>query len=122
MFDNAVSPDELWAFLPASGGTQVVVTSTNQTFADVGVPVEVPAYTRPESLRFLRDRTRLDASDGADAVADHPLALAQAAATIRRRRLSYLEYLARSAGCRCVTCWAPSPSTRIPRARSRCTS
>jgi hypothetical protein len=99
VLDNVVSPDVLREFMPATGCTQVMVTSTNQAFAEFSVAVEVPVYTRPESLRFLRERTKLEDSDGADAVADavadHPLALAQAAAMIRRQRLTYPGYLGR---------------------------
>jgi hypothetical protein len=97
VFDNAVDPDSLRAFLPASGGTQLVVTSTDRAFADWGVPVDVSVFTRPDSVVYLADRTGLDDPAGADAVAaelgDLPLALAQAAAVIRRRHWSYPRYL-----------------------------
>ena len=86
-------------FLPATGGTQVVVTSTDQAFAELGQAVNVAVFTRPESLGYLRARTGLADEDGATAVADElgdlPLGLAQAAATIRRQNLDYPSYLHR---------------------------
>lgn len=99
VFDNATDPDDLRPLLPATGIVQVVITSTDQAFADFGEPVDVAVYTRPESLSYLHERTRLDDDPGADSVArelgDLPLALAQAAATIRRQHLSYPAYLER---------------------------
>ena len=99
VFDNAADPDGLRAFLPATGGTQVVVTTTDRAFAGLGQPVDVSAFTRPQSLRYLRARTGLADNDGADTVADQlgdlPLGLAQAAATIARQHLTYAQYLER---------------------------
>jgi tetratricopeptide (TPR) repeat protein len=99
VFDNATDPDGLRPLLPATGTSQVVITSTDQSFADIGEPVSVAEFTRRESLAYLRQRTGRDDGDGADAVAqelgDLPLALAQAAATIRRQHLTYRQYLQR---------------------------
>jgi tetratricopeptide (TPR) repeat protein len=99
VFDNAVGPGELRSFLPATGGTQVVVTSTDQAFAELGEPVDVAVFARVESLGYLRARTGLADDAGADQVAaelgDWPLGLAQAAATIRRQHLTYPAYLQR---------------------------
>ena len=93
VFDNATDPDGLRPFLPATGGTQVVVTTTDRAFAELGQPVDVSAFTRPQSVGYLRARTGLADEDGADAVAqelgDLPLGLAQAAATIGRQHLTY---------------------------------
>ncbi|MGA2826142.1 MAG: hypothetical protein ABSF03_08460 [Streptosporangiaceae bacterium] len=99
VFDNATDPDGLREFLPATGGTQVVVTTTDRAFAGLGQPVEVSAFTRPQSVSYLRARTGLADQDGADTVADQlgdlPLGLAQAAATITRQHLIYARYLER---------------------------
>jgi hypothetical protein len=99
VFDNATDPDGLRPFLPATGGTQVVVTTTDRAFAGLGQPVDVSAFTRPQSAGYLRERTGLADEDGADAVAqelgDLPLGLAQAAATIARQHLPYAAYLER---------------------------
>jgi tetratricopeptide (TPR) repeat protein len=99
VFDNAAGADQLRPFLPATGGTQVVVTSTDQGFAELGEPVDVAVFSRAESLAYLQARTGLDDPAGAAAVAeelgDWPLGLAQAAATIRRQHLTYPRYLER---------------------------
>jgi tetratricopeptide (TPR) repeat protein len=97
VFDNATVAGVLRPFLPATGGTQLVITSTSQDFAELGEPVDVSVFTRAESVRYLLARTGLSDEDGADAVAetlgDLPLALAQCAATIRRQHLSHTDYL-----------------------------
>jgi hypothetical protein len=97
VFDNAADPGEVRPFLPATGGTQVVVTSTDRAFAVMGVPVDVSVFTRPESAGYLAERTGLGDEAGAGAVAaelgDLPLGLAQAAAVISRRHLTYAGYL-----------------------------
>ena len=99
VFDNAAAPEMLRPFLPATGGTQVVVTSTDHAFAELGLAVNVTVFTRPESLGYLQARTGLADEGGATAVADElgdlPLGLAQAAATIRRQNLDYPGYLHR---------------------------
>jgi tetratricopeptide (TPR) repeat protein len=98
VFDNAQNPDGLRPFLPAAGSTQVVITTTDLSFVVFGQAVYVAAFTRPESLDYLKERTGLDDPSGASAVADElgdlPLALAQAATTIVcRRHLTYRTYL-----------------------------
>jgi tetratricopeptide (TPR) repeat protein len=97
VFDNATDPDTLGAFLPATGRTQVVITSTELAFTELGEPVQVDTFTRAESLDYLRTRTGLVDETGAETVAaelgDLPLAVAQAAATIRRRHWTYARYL-----------------------------
>ena len=97
VFDNATDPGELRPFLPATGSTQIVVTSTRQAFADMGVRLDVSVFTRPEAVGYLAERTGLADEAGADAVADGlgdlPLGLAQAAATIVGRQLTYAAYL-----------------------------
>jgi tetratricopeptide (TPR) repeat protein len=99
VFDNATDPDGLRPLLPATGTSQIVITSTSQSFTDIGEPVSVAGFSRRESLAYLRQRTGQDDGDGAQAVAhelgDLPLALSQAAATIRRQHLTYQKYLQR---------------------------
>ena len=99
VFDNAADPDRLRPYLPAVGRTQVVITSTDQAFTELGEVVNVPVFSRSESLRYLQARTGLvgqeDADSVAEAVGDLPLALSQVAATIRRQQLSYRSYLER---------------------------
>jgi tetratricopeptide (TPR) repeat protein len=99
IFDNATNAEELRPFLPATGGTQIVITSTDQAFTELGEAVDVAGFSRGESLGYLQARTGLADEAGAVAVAhqlgDLPLGLAQAAATIRRQHLSYSSYLER---------------------------
>jgi hypothetical protein len=57
VFDNATDPDTLAPFLPATGSTQAVITSTELAFAEFGEPVEVDTFTREESLDYLLART-----------------------------------------------------------------
>lgn len=99
VFDNALSPAAVAPFLLANGGTQVVITSTNQAFTQLGIAVDVSVFTREESVGYLGARTSLSDAAGAAAVAeelgDLPLALAQAAAVLSGQRLSYPEYLKR---------------------------
>lgn len=101
VFDNAVDPDGLLEFLPAAGGAHVVITSTDRAFSEFGRGVDVAAFSRAESVAYLRQRTEVDDEVGAAAVAaelgDLPVALAQAAAVIRARRLTYPQYLQRLA-------------------------
>ena len=101
VFDDAADPDGLRPLLPATGSTQIVVTSTDRAFGGMGASVDVSVFTRPESLGYLAERTGLADQPGADVLAvelgDLPLGLAQAAATIggavSGRRLTYQEYL-----------------------------
>ena len=99
VFDNATDPDGLRSFLPATGGTQMVITSTDHAFDRLGIPVTVNTFDRGESLAFLRERTGVADDVGAGTVArelgDLPLALAQAAATIHSQHLTYNTYLDR---------------------------
>ena len=97
VLDNAADPDVVRPFIPAAGRTQVIITSTDQAFTELGEPVAVTPFSRPESAAYLAARTELDDQDGAEEVAtvlgDLPIGLAQAAATIRHRHLTYPRYL-----------------------------
>ena len=99
VLDNALSPEDVAPFLIANGGTQIVITSANQEFAQLGVPVSVSVFTTEESVRYLRERAGLTDAEGAAAIAAElgylPLALAQAAAALSNQRLSWQEYLKR---------------------------
>jgi tetratricopeptide (TPR) repeat protein len=99
VFDDAGDVDMLQQFVPAAGDAQVVITSSLQEAADLGLPVPVGVFTQDEALAFLGQRTHnVDASAARDLAAELgylPLALAQAAAVIRRQRLSYASYLER---------------------------
>jgi tetratricopeptide (TPR) repeat protein len=119
VFDNATDPDVLRKFLPATGRTHLVVTSTDRAFADWGVPVDVSVFTRPESVGYLAERTGLDDQIGADAVADQlgdlPLALAQAAAVIKRRHWTFAKYLIELGRVPVATLLGRVPGSDYPR-------
>ena len=98
VFDNATSPGDLRPFLPATGRTQVVVTSTSESFRALGTLVRVSRFDRAQSAEFLAARTGHPASPTADELAEElgnlPLALDQAAATMSQRPyLGYSGYL-----------------------------
>ena len=99
VFDNAVDPDPLAAHLPATGTTQVVITSTVQAFGAVGEVIQVAEFTPEQATDFLRRATGIEDQQGADALGDElgrlPLALAHAAALITEQRLDYPTYLQR---------------------------
>jgi hypothetical protein len=63
VFDDAGDLDRLRPFLPAAGDAQVVITSSRQAAADLGLAVPVEVFTQEEALAFLAERTRnLDAN------------------------------------------------------------
>ena len=99
VFDNAVDPDLLRPFLPAAGAARVIITSNQQSVANLGAGVPVDVFTEGEALTFLAARTGQADAAGAREVADEvgrlPLALAQAAAVIAAQHLSYATYLER---------------------------
>jgi tetratricopeptide (TPR) repeat protein len=99
VFDNAVDPEAVRRWLPAGGRARIVVTSTSTAFEDFGISVGVDVFSVTEALDFLRRRTGSAELEGARAVAEElgflPLALGQAAATIRTQRLTYATFLDR---------------------------
>src|SRR6202044_2378567 len=68
VLDNALSPEDVAPFLIATGGTQISITSTNQEFAQLGVPVNVSVFTSEESVRYLRERAGLTDAEGAGGI------------------------------------------------------
>jgi Tetratricopeptide repeat/AAA domain len=97
VLDNAEDPDLLRPYLPPTSTTQIIITSTNDTFTALGKQVPVGLFEREQSTAYLAKRTELDDNQGAEAVAkelgDLPLALAQAASVIHSQRLTYPVYL-----------------------------
>jgi len=69
VFDNAADPDVMRPLLPASGTTEVVITSTSRAFAEFGTIVAVAVFSRAESVGYLAARTGLDDPASAAAVA-----------------------------------------------------
>ena len=82
VFDNAESPEDIAGWLPGGDG-HVLVTSRAHGWDEIAVPVEVDVLARAESVAILRGRVRaLPAADAdriAEAMADLPLAIVQAA-------------------------------------------
>jgi tetratricopeptide (TPR) repeat protein len=99
VFDNAADLAGLRRFLPAAGGSQIVITSASAEAAKLGVSVPVGVFALDEALEFLSARTHRDDPGGARELAEElgrlPLALAQAAAVIAAQRLTYQVYLGR---------------------------
>jgi hypothetical protein len=62
VFDNATDPEVLVPFLPAAGKAKVIITSNQQSVANLGAAVPVDVFCEQEALAFLADRTgRTDA-------------------------------------------------------------
>jgi tetratricopeptide (TPR) repeat protein len=99
VYDNVIDPDEVHPYLPSAGRSQVVLTSTESAVSVLGTPAQVEVFNAQESLDFLANRTGIHDPVNARLIAEElgnlPLALAQAAAVIRARRLTYPVYLSR---------------------------
>lgn len=100
VLDNAEHPDTVLHWLPATGNTRMLITSTNHAFDNMGTNVPVGLYDEQEATDFLQRRTGLTDPAGAKIVAEElgrlPLALAQAAAFIHRHQnMNYADYLQR---------------------------
>jgi hypothetical protein len=96
VFDNAEQPADVLGWLPGGGG-HVLITSRQQQWADVAVPVEVDVLARAESVAMLQARVTALAETDADrlaaALGDLPLAVAQAAGYLPGSGLSAAAYL-----------------------------
>jgi hypothetical protein len=99
VFDNATDPAVLQPFIPATGAARVIITSNQQSMANLGAGVPVDVFSESEALTYLAERTSLADAEGAQAVAVElgylPLALAQASAVIADQHLGYGTYLER---------------------------
>ena len=68
VFDNAADPELLRPFLPAAGAARVIITSNQQSVANLGAGVPVDVFTEGEALTFLAARTgQADAAGAAGA-------------------------------------------------------
>ncbi|MGH3847052.1 MAG: FxSxx-COOH system tetratricopeptide repeat protein, partial [Pseudonocardiaceae bacterium] len=96
IFDNAVDPTALVPYLPRGSG-HVLITSRNPGWQELATPVEVNVFDRHESIALLRRRSPLvtegEAERIAAALADLPLALAQAASYLTDTATSVDSYL-----------------------------
>lgn len=95
--DNADDPEELLQYLPPTGG-HLLITSRNQAWADYAKPLEVPEFTRQESISLIKKRLStiadVDADRLAERLGDLPLAVEQAAAWQAESGMSVDRYLA----------------------------
>jgi tetratricopeptide (TPR) repeat protein len=119
VFDNATNPELLQPFIPAAGAARVIITSNQQSIANLAPSVPVDVFTEPEALTFLTERTGSADVEGARAVAAElghlPLALAQAAAVITGQHLDYGTYMDRLRGMPVGELFTPVEAGHYPR-------
>ena len=100
VFDNVEDFDDLTGLVPHSQGLRVLVTTTVASPGDsAGRLIAVGTFTRDDSIHFVIERTGVNDDAGAarlsEALGDLPVALAQAAATIKLNGYATIdEYLA----------------------------
>lgn len=84
VFDDAADADQIRRFLPAAGQAQVIVTSSRQALASLGIPVQVDVFTPQQAAGFLANRTGLADEPGAAQLARRARIPAAGAGTGRR--------------------------------------
>ncbi|MBB4909528.1 tetratricopeptide repeat protein [Actinophytocola algeriensis] len=88
VFDNVTDPEHVTPYLPATGSTQIVLTSASHAVERLGTRVPVDLFSPDTATRFLSGSTGIQDEAGARELAAKlghlPLALAQAAARIAR--------------------------------------
>ena len=99
VFDNVKDFDDLTGLIPHGRGLRVLVTTTTRPGESLGLILDIGVFTRPQSVDFVVERTGFDDDAGAarlaEALGDPPVALAQAAATIKLNGYATIdEYLA----------------------------
>ena len=101
VFDNVERADDLRDLVPRGEGLRVVATTTKRVDWEQAhwTPIRVGVFEREQSITMLLDRTgqtdRDAANTIADALGDLPVAVSQAAATIKRSRCGFATYLDR---------------------------
>ena len=101
VFDNVERADDLKGFVPLGKGLRVLATTTKRVDWEQAhwTPIRVGVFEREQSITMLLDRTgqtdRDAANTIADALGDLPVAVSQAAATIKRSQCSLSTYLDR---------------------------
>ena len=95
VFDNVEDIDDLTGLIPHGQGLRILVTTTTTPANSAGRVLAVDTFTRLQSVDFIRERTGINEADGADrlaeALGDLPVALAQAAATIKLNGYTILD-------------------------------
>ncbi|MFF0394716.1 FxSxx-COOH system tetratricopeptide repeat protein [Streptomyces sp. NPDC005248] len=102
VLDGADEPEHIWDLVPTGAG-HVLITSRNPEWGEHNSNlVEVPVYSRDESVSFIRRRApRLTPSDAdrlAEALEDLPLLLDQTAGWLNDSDMSVEEYIELLAG------------------------
>jgi DNA-binding SARP family transcriptional activator len=96
VFDNAESPADLRAWLPAGPG-HILITSRNPGWSELAAKVEIDVLPRAESLELIRlsrpGASEAEANHLAEALGDLPLALAQAAGFLAETGMPVEHYL-----------------------------
>ena len=99
VFDDVADPELVRPFVPADGRARVLITSTRQSAANLGIGLPLDVFSAAEASAFLVARTGLDdeawAAEVAAVLGHLPLALALAAPVIRGQRHGYARYLDR---------------------------
>ena len=115
VFDNATEPGALDAYLPRSGGGHVLITSRWQDWESSAAALELEELPEADAVALLLGEGAGDADERA-AVADLaeelgrlPLALAQARAFMRARKLGVADYREQLAAAQPkVLAWRPA--------------
>ncbi|WP_328887117.1 FxSxx-COOH system tetratricopeptide repeat protein [Streptomyces sp. NBC_00316] len=102
VLDGADEPEHIWDLVPTGPG-HVLITSRNPEWGEHNSNlVEVPVYSRDESVSFIRRRaprlTPSDADQLAEALEDLPLLLDQTAGWLNDSDMSVEEYIELLAG------------------------
>jgi tetratricopeptide (TPR) repeat protein len=96
IFDNALDPGDIKDFMPRGGDGRIIITSRNPDWESLAKRIEIKVFKRPESLKFLEERTGQQDGRSAEILAnelgDLPLALEQAGAYINSTSISLLDY------------------------------
>lgn len=97
ILDGADEPDQIWDLVPTGPG-HVLITSRNPEWGEHNSRLlEVPVYSRDESVAFIRRRaprlTETEAHQLAEALEDLPLLLDQTAGWLNDSDLSVEEYI-----------------------------
>jgi TIR domain/Tetratricopeptide repeat len=100
IFDNAANADAVRAYLPRSGGCQVLITSNAQAWRGIAAPLEIRVWPTTVGADYLRGRTgqECEAAEAlSEALGGLPLAHEQAAAYCERLERPLADYLKRFA-------------------------
>ncbi len=97
VFDSAGFPDEVRPYFPGGGPGDILITSRNPDWATSALPIEVPVFSRAETLALLRLRNPEIEDADADRLAERlgylPLAVEQASAWRALTGMPVEEYL-----------------------------